>query len=43
MFMSIMLESSVSHVCACGGRKRALDPLELESQMPVSYRVGAGN
>lgn len=31
------------HVCrAHGGKKRALDPLELELQLAVSYHVGAG-
>ena len=27
----------------CGGQKRALDPLELELKMAMSYHVGAGN
>lgn len=27
---------------AHGGKKRALDPLELELQLVVSYHVGAG-
>lgn len=31
------------HVCRVhGGKKRALDPLELELQLVVSYHVGAG-
>lgn len=28
---------------ALGGHKRVLDPLELQLQMAVSHRVGAGN
>lgn len=31
------------HVCSAhGGEKRALDPLEQELQLVVSYHVGAG-
>jgi len=27
----------------CGGQKRALDPLELECLIVISYRAGAEN
>ena len=43
MWMDVLpIHMSVYHMCAQGGQKRALDLLELELQMVVSYHVGAG-
>lgn len=27
----------------CGGQRKVLDPLEMESEMVVSFHVGSGN
>lgn len=31
------------HMCATGGQKKALDLLELKSQIVVSHHVNSGN
>ena len=41
--LSVFIYVHHMRVGAGGGQKRALDPLELQLQIVVSYHVGSGN